>query len=175
MRMSVVPEQARRMIARNLNRVVKDLPRLGEHGKHVILRGIRRNGKPVKMQVRHVHAGIYCTTLRGLGGKLVDVRDFENDARGSTDHGSHIPAVESESIPAIFIHCMQREGYNAILRSNLRRLRQGNSLTPAQTRETYLRTDEDSNVRAFCGPLSRHSQFRPSGHPSSSIARTVHA
>ena len=47
--MSVIPEQARRMIARNLNRVVQDLPRHRQHSEHVILRGVRRNCESVKM------------------------------------------------------------------------------------------------------------------------------
>src|SRR5580692_3739568 len=96
----------------------------------------------MKVQVRHVHAGIYRTSLRGLGGKIVDVSDAENITRGSTDHWSNRVTVESECIPAIFIHCMQRKRYHMILRLHLRRLRQRNSLGAAQSCEKYLRADE---------------------------------
>src|SRR5229473_946804 len=116
MRMSVVPEQARRMIARNLNRVMQDL---------------------------HVHAGIHCASLPGLGRKIVDVGNSENVTRGSTNDGSHRPTVECEGIPAIFIHCVQRKGYNVILRSYLRRVRQKNSLGVTQSCEKYLRSDKE--------------------------------
>src|SRR5260370_21845794 len=102
--MSVIPEQTRRMIARNLNRVVQNLAGHGQHSKHVILRGVRRDGEPMKMQTRQLHAGLHRTSLLGLGRKIVDVRDSENVTGGSTHHRSHLPAVESEGIPAIFIH-----------------------------------------------------------------------
>jgi len=58
MRVSVIPKQAGRMVARNANPVAQRLARLGQHCQHVILRGIRRDAEPVKMQVRHVHAGV---------------------------------------------------------------------------------------------------------------------
>src|SRR6266478_8492447 len=93
------------------------LARLGQHCEHVILRGVRRDGEPVKMQVRHIHAGIHRTSLPGLGRKIVDVGNSENVTRGSTNDGSHRPTVECEGIPAIFIHCVKRKGYNVILRS----------------------------------------------------------
>jgi hypothetical protein len=38
---------------------------------------------------------------------------------------------------------VQRERYNVILCSHLRRLRQRNRLGGAQSREKYLRTDEE--------------------------------
>src|ERR1700732_4394248 len=63
MGMSVIPEQARRMIARNLNRVVQNLSGHGQHSEHVVLRGIGRDGEPMKMQIRHIHAGIHRTRL----------------------------------------------------------------------------------------------------------------
>src|SRR4029077_11925347 len=146
MRMSVVPKQTGRLIAWNLNRIVQDLAWHRQHSDDVILRGVRRNGEPMKMQVRHVHAGIHRTGLRGLGRKVIDVGDPENVARGSTNHGSHLPAVEGEGIPAIFIYCMQREGHNAILGAHLRKLWQGNTLGPAQSRKKYLRTNERSGA-----------------------------
>src|SRR2546422_416993 len=145
MGMSVIPEQARRMITRNLDRVAQNLARHGQHSDHLILRGVRRDGEPMKMQVRLVHTGTHRTGLPGVGRKIVDVGDSENVARGSTDYGSHPPTVESEGIPAIFIHCMQRKGYHVILRSHLWRLRQRNRLGAAQSREKYLRTDEQKD------------------------------
>src|SRR5436309_16100000 len=57
---------------------------------------VRRDREPVKMQVRHVHAGIHRASLRRLGRKVVDVGDFESVARGSTDHRGHICTVKSE-------------------------------------------------------------------------------
>src|SRR5437868_8940795 len=101
MRMSVVPESARRMVPRNLNRVLQNLTGHGQHAQDVILRRIRRNGEPVKMQVRHVHAGIHRASFRRLGRKVVDVSDFENVPRGSTNYRSYVPTVKSEGIPAI--------------------------------------------------------------------------
>jgi hypothetical protein len=95
----------------------------------------------MKMQVRHVHAGIHRASLRGLGRKIIAVRDFEDVTRGSADQGSYLPAVESERIPAIFIDCMQRKRYDVILRSNLWRLWQRNGLGPNQGCEEYLHTD----------------------------------
>src|SRR4029077_3423494 len=106
MGMSVIPEEARRMIAWNLNRVVQRLAGHGQHSEHIVLRGVWRDGKPMKMQSRHVHAGIHRTSLRGLGGKVVDVPDSQNIAGGSPDHGGDARTVESEGIPAIFIHCI---------------------------------------------------------------------
>src|SRR5437016_14026099 len=114
MGMSVVPEETWRMIARNLDRVMQVLARRGQHAQDVILRRIRRNGEPVKMQVRHVHAGIHRASFRRLGRKVVDVSDFENVPRGSTNYRSYVPTVKSEGIPAILVHCMQREYYNVI-------------------------------------------------------------
>src|SRR5258707_3935545 len=143
MRMSVVPEQPRRMIPLNLNRVVQSLARPRHHSDHVILWGVRRNGEPMKMQVRHVHARIDRTRLPGLGGKIVAVRDFENVTRGCADHGSYLLTVESECIPAVFVHCMQRKGYNMILRLHLRMLRQQDSVREAQSCEKYQRTDKE--------------------------------
>jgi len=158
MGMSVVPEQAGWMIARNLNRVVQNLARHGQHSEHVILRGVWRDSEPMKMQVRHIHAGIHRTRLRGLGRKIVDVRDSENVAWGSTDHWSHGRTIESEGISPILIHRVQRKGYNVILRSNLRRLRQRNGLGAAQSCEKYLRTNDQEDQRALSGLLIHHWQ-----------------
>src|ERR1700680_4526285 len=142
-RMSVVPKQARGMIAWNLYQVVQHLARHGEHSEHVILWGVRRNSKPMKMQVRHVHARVHRTSLAGLGRKVVDVGDSKNVARGSPDHRGDVRTIESEGIPAIFIHCMQRERYRMILCSHLRRIRQRSSLRAAQSWEKHLRTHEE--------------------------------
>src|SRR4030081_1202129 len=101
MGMSVIPEQAGRMIARNLNRIAQNLAGHGQHSDHVVLRGIRRDGESMKMQIRHVHAGIHRTSLRGLGRKIVDVRNSENVTGESTDHRSYLPPIESEGIPTI--------------------------------------------------------------------------
>jgi hypothetical protein len=131
MRMSVIPEQTRRMIARNLNRVMQNLARAGEHCENVILRGVRRDGKPVKMQVRRIHARIHRTRLVGLRRKIVDVGDFENVTGGSADHRSYRITVESEGIPAIFVHCVERDRHNVILCSHLRGLWQGDRLGAA--------------------------------------------
>jgi len=57
-RMSVVPKQTRRMIARNAYFIVQDLTRFGHHVEHVVLRSVRRNGEAVKVQVRHIHASL---------------------------------------------------------------------------------------------------------------------
>jgi hypothetical protein len=51
--------------------------------------------------------------------------------------------VESEGIPAIFIHGMEGKGYNVFLRSHLRRLRQRNSLDAVHSWEKYLRTHDE--------------------------------
>src|SRR5207245_1365605 len=128
MGMRVVPEETRRMIARNLNRVVQKLARRGQHTKDVVLRRVRRDGEPVKMQVRHVHAWIHRTSLRRLDRKIVDVGDFENVTRGSTDHRGHICTVKSEGIPAILVHSMKRKGNNVILRAHMRWFRPRNSM-----------------------------------------------
>ena len=143
------------MIARNLNRVVQNVARRGQHTKDVVLRRVRRDGEPVKMQVRHVHAGIHRASLRRLGRKVVDVGDFENVARRSTDHRSHTRAVEGEGIAAILVHCMQRKRYNVVLRSHLRWFRQRNSLRPAHGCEKYLRSHEEQDVRILAGLLIR--------------------
>src|ERR1700720_2070657 len=140
MRMSVVPEQARGMSAWNLHPVVQDLARLGQHPDHIILRSIRRDGESMKMQVRHVHARIHRTSFAGLGREIVDVGGSKNVAGGSPDHRGDVRTFEGEGIPAIFIHCMQCERYNMILRSHLRRLRHWNSLRAPQSWKQYLRT-----------------------------------
>jgi hypothetical protein len=111
------------MIAWNLHRVMQDLAGHGHHSEHVILRSVRRNSEPMKMQVRHVHARIHRTSLAGLERKIINVGDFENVPRGSTDHGGDARTVESESIAPIFVHSMQRQGYDVPVRSHLRRLR----------------------------------------------------
>src|SRR5579864_993489 len=110
MRMSVVPEQSRCMIAWNLNGVMQSLPGLCKHTQNIVLRSVRRNREPMKMQVRHVHAGIHRTGLRGLRRQVVDVCDFESVTRGSADNRSHCLALVSEGIPAVFIHRIEREG-----------------------------------------------------------------
>src|SRR5437667_414929 len=155
MRMGVIPKQARWMIARNLDRVMQDLPRRGQHAKDVVLRRVRRDGEAMKMQVRHVHAGIHRASFRRLGRKVVDVSDFENVPRGSTNYRSYVPTVKSEGIPAILVHCMQREYYNVILRSHLRWFRQRNSLGATQSCEKYLRTEEKYDVHPLARPLIR--------------------
>src|SRR6266404_8977370 len=117
--MSVVPEKARRMITGNLNRVMQRLARHREHSDNVILWSIRRNGESMEVQVRHVHAGIHRTALAGLGGKIVDVGDFENVARSGTDDWRDRLAVKGEGIQAVFVHGMKRDGHGVILRSHL--------------------------------------------------------
>jgi len=77
----------------------------------------------MKMQVRHVHTGIHCASLAGLGREIVDVGDSENVTWESTNRGSHASTIESEAIHAIHVYCMQRERYDLTLRSHLRRLR----------------------------------------------------
>src|SRR3989442_915683 len=52
---------------------------------------------PYTTLFRSVHAGIHRTSLRRLGRKVVDVGDFENVARRSTDHRSHTRAVDRKS------------------------------------------------------------------------------
>src|SRR5271167_2393651 len=141
-RMSVVPKETGGMIAWNLHRVMQDLAGHGHHSEHVILRGVRRNSEPMKMQVRHVHTRIHRTSLAGRGRKLIDVGDFENVPRGSTNHGGDARTVESEGIPAIFVHCTQGERYFVLARSHLRRLRQRGCLGASQSRKKYLRTDQ---------------------------------
>src|SRR5207245_11437581 len=76
--MSVIPEETWRMIARNLNRVVQNVARRGQHTKDVVLRRVRRDGEPVKIQVRHVHARIHRASFRTLGINVVDASDFDN-------------------------------------------------------------------------------------------------
>ena len=124
MRMSVVPEQAGRVVGWNLNRVVQSLAGPRHHSDHVILWGIRRDAEPMKMQVRHVHARIDRTRLRGIGGKIVDVGDFENVTWRCTNHGGDRVPFERKGIPAIFIHRMQRKRCDVIPGSHLRSLRQ---------------------------------------------------
>ena len=85
----------------------------------------------MKVQVRHVHAGIHRTGLAGFGGKVVGVSDFESVPRTGSDYRSIRPAVESENVPAIFIHGTKRQGNDVILRAHLRRLRQHYSLDVA--------------------------------------------
>ncbi len=129
----MIPEQAGRMIARNLDSVMQNLTGHGQHSEHVILRGIWRDGEPMKMQVRHIHAGIHGASLLGLGRKIVAVGDFEDVTWRSTDHRRRALTVERKRIPAVFIHCVQRERHNVILRSHLRRFRQGSTLGRTQS------------------------------------------
>src|SRR5580692_4410727 len=100
----VVPEQPRRVIARNLHRVVQTLARHRNHSEHIILRSVRRYAKPMKMQIRHVHAGIYRTGFRRRRGQLVNISDSESVTRKSTDDRSYSFSLVSEGVPAIFIH-----------------------------------------------------------------------
>src|SRR5260370_32219841 len=108
-RMGVIPEQSGRMIARNLDGIVQHLAGHGEHSEHVILRSVWRDGEPMKMQVGHVHARIQRANLTGLGRKIIDVSDFENLTRRSTDHRSDYLTAKSESIQAILVHRMQSQ------------------------------------------------------------------
>jgi hypothetical protein len=87
----------------------------------------------MKMQVRHIHTLLQGTRFLGLGREIVAVSDSEDVTRRSTDYRSRSSAIESECIPAIFIHGPQRKGRNVILRSDLRRFQQGSSLSVAQT------------------------------------------
>jgi hypothetical protein len=127
------------MIAWDHDGIMQNLARLGHHPDHIILGRIGRNGEPMKMQIRHVHARIYRTSLRRLGRKIVDVGDFENVTRGGTDHRSYFLVLECESVAAMFIDRVQRKGYNATLSSHLRRLRQRESLRrPESCTKQYL-------------------------------------
>src|SRR5258708_11627489 len=109
----------------------------------------------MKMQVRHVHAGIPRTSLRRPRGKIVDICDFEYITWGSPDHRRHVATVESEGIPAILIYRMQRKGYNVILSSHLRRVLQRNSLGPANRCDKYLHTDHTQSKPAVSHMLIR--------------------
>src|SRR5580700_634031 len=82
----------------------------------------------MKMQVRHVHAGIHRTGLRGLRRQAVKVGDSESVTRGSADDRGHRVSLVSEGIPAVFIDCIKGEGYNVIACLYLRWLRHRNSL-----------------------------------------------
>src|ERR1700722_7475812 len=161
--MSVIPEQARRMIARNLNRVVQSLARPRHHSDYVILGRVRGNSEPVKMQVRHVHARVDRTGLRGLGGKIVAVRDFEDVPWGRTDHRCHILTVESESVPAVVIHCAQREGYNMVLRLHLRRLcqrhRLGAQVTDWNENSDEQQKREEETKSPILNPKRKHPRL----------------
>src|ERR1700732_4670495 len=88
------------------------------------------------MQVRHVHAGIHRARLGRLGRKIIDIRDFENVTWRRADDRRDRLAVESKSIPAVFIHRMKRNGYHMLLRVYLRRLRQRNALRAGERRQT---------------------------------------
>ena len=63
----------------------------------------------MKMQIRHVHAGIDRTALQGFSRKIVDVGYFESVTRGSADDRGDGLSVESKSVPPILIHRMQRQ------------------------------------------------------------------
>src|SRR6266404_6100472 len=123
MRMGVVPEQPWRMIAWNLNRVVQNLAGFSQHREHIILRGIRGHGEPMKVQVRHVHARIHRTGLSRPERKIVDVRDSQSVTGRSADDWRHRLSVESEGIPAVFVDGIEPKGYNMILSPHLRWLR----------------------------------------------------
>src|SRR6267378_6188878 len=161
MGMSVVPEESRRVIARNLDRIMQNLARHGHHSEHIILGRIGRNGQPVEMQVRHIHARVHCAVLWRSPRKIVDIGDPENVTWGSADYGSHLLILESEGIPAIFIHCMQRKRYYVVPRLHLRRLRPSNSSDAAQRYEKYPGCNEEERSRhnqgnsATCQPESR--------------------
>src|SRR5260370_32404415 len=114
MRMGVVPEQSRRMIAWNLNRVVQNLAGFSQHGENIILRGIRGHGEPMKVQVRHVHARIHRTGLSRTGRKIVDVRDSQSVTGRSADDRRQGLSLESEGIPAVFVDGIKPKGYNII-------------------------------------------------------------
>ena len=53
---SVIPEQARRMIPRDSNGVAQRLARHRHHRENIVLRRVWRNFEAVKMKVGHVHA-----------------------------------------------------------------------------------------------------------------------
>src|SRR5437588_10478566 len=122
MGMGVIPEQAWRMISWNFNCIAQSLAWHGDHSEHVILRRERRDAESMKMQVRHIHAGTQSTSFAGIRGKIVDVGDLENVTRESTDQRSYRLTIESKGIAAVFMHYMERKGYNMILRFHPRRL-----------------------------------------------------
>ncbi|SRR5258706_10481814 len=130
------------MIPWNLDGVVQPLARHSNHAEHVILRGIRRDGESMKVQVRHVPARIHGTSLAGFGRKIVDVVDFERVPRGGSDHGSIRAAVENESVPPIFILGAKRKGNDVILGAHLRWFRQHDRLSVASRSKKYLRGDK---------------------------------
>jgi hypothetical protein len=112
----------------------------------------------VKMQVRHIHAGIDCTCLQRLGRKIIDVSDFESIARGGADNGSDRLAIESECVPAILIHGVQREGYDVIPGSHLWRFRQG-ILRPRHSCENDVRRYEQGDAGVLSRLVIRGRQF----------------
>src|SRR5882672_1245883 len=130
----------------------------GHHSEHVIFWCVRRDREPMKMQVRHIHARTHRTSLGGFCWEIVDISDFQNVARGSSDHGGDDRAVEGESVPAIFVHCMQRERYDVMSCSQFWRLRQRRSLGPTNHCEKYVRSG-DYVTRVFSWPLICHREF----------------
>src|ERR1700756_1896136 len=147
MGMSVIPEEARRVISGYVDRVMQNLARHGHHSEHVVLRRIRRDRQPMKVQIRHIHAGIHGASLWRPRWQIVDIGNSENVPRGGADYGSHRSIVESEGIPAILIYCVQRQGYYVILRLHLRRLRRFNSLGNAHGSENHLGSNEGNRSR----------------------------
>src|SRR5260221_14382545 len=99
--MGVIPEQAGRMVARKLDSVMQNLTGHGQHSEHVILRGIWRDGEPMKMQVRHIHAGIQGASLLRPGRKIVAVGDFEDVPWQSPDQRRRALTVERNRTPAV--------------------------------------------------------------------------
>src|SRR5580692_11880161 len=103
---------------------------------------MRGDVESVKMQVRHVHAGIHRARLGRLGRKFIDVCDFENVTWRRADDRRDGLAVESKSILPVFIDRVKRDGYHMILRANLWRLRQRNALRAGERRErNYAKED----------------------------------
>src|SRR5580692_5977526 len=97
------------------------------------------------MQVRHVHARIHRALLRG-----------------SAEYRGHHRAVESEGVPAVLMHGVQRESYNVTLCSHLWRLRQPRRLRAAQNREKHLHSgDEKSDATTHSIPATCDKKFPP--------------
>src|SRR6266481_6912554 len=121
MRMSVIPEQARGMIARNLDRVAQNLARHGHHIQDVVLGSMRRNSQAVKVQIRHVHTRSNRATFRWLSRKIVDVGDLQLISRRQPQGWSLWLAVKVEGVLSIACDAsMQSQGKRVVFCAKLR-------------------------------------------------------
>ncbi len=86
----MIPIESRRLLRRDLNRVMERLALRRHHVQDIVLRRIWRDVQSVKVKVGHVHARMTEAVFSRLGVELIFIFDVQNTSRLDADHGRRV-------------------------------------------------------------------------------------